>query len=373
MTALPAISRAVDAALARAGLPGAVVMAATGDEVIHASGHGDASTDAMYRIYSMTKLVGVLAALKAAEEGLLSLADPVSRLLPEFADLPVLDGFDGDVPRLRPQRTAATLHHLATHQAGCVYSEWNAPMRAYFRAKGIRGLDDSSLAGLCALPLAFDPGSAWGYGTGIDWLGLAVQRAADEPLDAYVGSRIFAPLGLDNLCFEIDDVRRKRLRPSGHLSPSGMAPLDMNPRENPEHYPMGAALYGDAADYLRLLQMILRGGEAVLTADSVASLFTAQTGPLTPMLSQSKAATADVDMFPGLPVSFALGGLRVNADAPGRRRAGSVGWAGMLNTHFWVDPTTGVAGVIMMQHLPFAEPNAMSVYAAFERALYAEL
>lgn len=366
------VAAAVETALAATPLPGVVVMAADAEWVLHVSAHGAYRPDTMFRIFSMTKLVGVLTALKAVEEGAFAWEDAVGGLLPEFDDLPVLDGFEGGAPRLRPQRRRATFADLAAHTSGAAYAEWRQPLADYARHVGEIRFDDHSLEGLKGLPLAFDPGAGWGYGTGIDWLCLAVQRATGERLERYVPDRLFAPLGLTNLCFEADAAQRARLAPGMRLRDGALKPLERSFPPAPEFYGMGSALFGDAADYIRLLRMILRGGEGVLSAESVASLFVPRTGPLAPMKSASPGATADVDLFPGQPLRFARGGLLTEVDAPGRRRAGSIGWAGMWNTHFWLDPAAGLAGVVMMQHLPFCEPHALAVYDAFERAVYAE-
>ncbi|MEM7270364.1 MAG: serine hydrolase domain-containing protein [Pseudomonadota bacterium] len=367
------VGAAVDEALAELPLPGAEVLAVTAEGGLHHSAHGSVTKGAMYRLFSMTKLVGALIALKAVEEGALRWGDLVGAYLPDFGDLQVIDGFDGETPRLRAQATKATLMDLATHRSGAAYMQWCAPVAAYCRHEGIKGLDDSTRAGLRSLPLALDPGAGWAYGTGIDWLGLAVQEAMGERLEVLVEERLLKPLGIESLVFALDLEQEARLTEANIIKDGSKTTLANDPPHKPDHAPMGSALYGDAAGFARLLQMILRGGEDVLSPASIDSLFSPRTGPLPPMISQSPTASADVDLFPGYKATFALGGLRVEQDIPGKRRAGSVGWAGMLNTHFWIDRTAGVAGLAMMQHLPFVDANAMAVYDAFERALYKEL
>jgi CubicO group peptidase (beta-lactamase class C family) len=92
---------------------------------------------------------------------------------------------------------------------------------------------------------------------------------------------------------------------------------------------------------------------------------------MTPMRTVMPQISADVDLFPGVTMKHSIGFALNMADIPGKRPAGSMGWAGVLNTHFWVDPASDVAGVILMQHLPFVDPKALSLYDAFERAVYA--
>ncbi|MGB0505734.1 MAG: serine hydrolase domain-containing protein [Pikeienuella sp.] len=354
--------------------PSIVGAAASSSDILHLSAVGDAAPDAMFRLFSMTKLVGVITALMLVEDGVIGLDQLAGEIIPEFDALPVLDGFDGEEPILRSQRSRVRVRDLACHMSGCVYGEWSAPIARYMRQVGLRGVDDGSVAGLSKLPLAFDPGTGWGYGTSIDWLGLLCQRVAGERLESLIPRRLFAPLGMSDTLFALDDERRARLVPSYRVVDGAFAPFAMDPDPAPETYAMGSALYGTAADYLRLLQMLLRGGEGVLRPESVEMLFQPRTGdlPAEAMRSTNPKASADVDLFPGLRQQFGFGGLALGEDAPGRRLAGSVSWAGMLNTHFWVDRAADRAGVLLMQHLPFADELAMDALDRFERAVYVE-
>lgn len=372
MTRLRGVAAAVDAVVAERGLPAVTVMATDAGGVIHRSHHGAAGPDDVWRLYSMTKLIGVIAALKLVEAGRLSLAQPVGELAPEFDDLPVLDGFDDGAPRLRPQRTRATIGDLAHHRAGAVYGVWHEGMRDFMRHEGRRGLEDDTIAGLTALPLAFDPGSAWGYGTGIDWLGLIIERETGEPVENFVAREVFAPAGADELWFALDEAARPRLRPAHQAGAAGFAPLDMTPGPKRDFYPMGSALFGTAESYLAVLRGLLQPG-AVLSPEMATTLGEASSVLDGPVQSTHAGASADVDLLCGARSGFGLGGLIALEDTPGRRRKGAFGWAGMQNTHFWVDPQSGVAAVIMMQHLPFADDNAMAALVAFEQAVYAAL
>lgn len=365
------VGSALDAAVA-AGRTERVVFGATDDRgALHLSAHGDARTDSIFRLFSMTKLVGALGAMMLIDRGALAPDQPVGDFAPEFDALPVLDGFDGDEPRLRPQRSRATIGDLMAHRSGCVYGEWHAPMRRWLRHAGIRQIDDASVAGLSAIPLAFDPGTAWGYGTGVDWLGVVIQRATGERLEDWIPREIFAPCGADDLFFDLTEAQSRRLVPARMFRDGAFAPLAMQRGGKPEHYPMGAALFGTVPAFLNLLAAILRG--EFLSPGAREAFFAGRTAdiPFGPMPTANPGASADVDFFPGVPKSFAYAGLRVDADVPGARRAGSVSWAGMQNTHFWIDPASGLAAVLAMQHLPFVDANAMAVYDMAERAVYA--
>lgn len=142
---------------------------------------------------------------------------------------------------------------------------------------------------------------------------------------------------------------------------------------------MGHALYATASDYLRFLRMILNGGtldgNRILTGETIETMLGNQIGALRiePMISYVPQASADVDFFPGIPKTHSFACMRVEADVSGMRSAGSQGWAGLLNTHYWFDPAKDVIGIIMTQTLPFMEPPFAELYAQFERAVYATL
>ena len=140
---------------------------------------------------------------------------------------------------------------------------------------------------------------------------------------------------------------------------------------------MGHALYSTAPDYMRFLRMVLNkgvlDGNRALSVASVAVMQADQTQGLSfqKMVTTVPPITADFDPFPGTPVTHSFGFLRNEVDSPGRRAAGSLGWAGLCNTHYWIDPARDVAAVFMTQSLPFAEARVMRAYEAFERGVYA--
>ena len=125
--------------------------------------------------------------------------------------------------------------------------------------------------------------------------------------------------------------------------------------------------------------MILGGGELdgrrVAEEDTIAAMSTNAIGDLrlTPQPSTNTRFGSDIDLFPGVDKTFTLAFMRNEEDIEGMRRAGSLSWAGVMNTHYWIDPVSGVAAVIMMQHLPFVDAGALAAYEAFERAVYSAI
>ena len=370
--------------MARQDLPFVVAMTANSAGVQYSGAAGEAAPrqaageDTVFRIYSMTKAVGSVAAMILIDRGKLHFDTPVAEVLPEFSRLKVLEGFDGDVPVLREPRVQATVRHLATHTSGLEYDIWNADVAKYLEvSKTPRVLSGLKASLFC--PMTTDPGTRWGYGFGIDWLGRVVEEIDGRRIDAFVHDEILTPLGMSSTAFELDDAMTSRLCQVSARGDDGLfTPIDMSPPSSPEFYGMGHSLYSTAFDYLRFLRMVLGKGaldgvrilseKAVtdMTADHMQGLVFKK------MVTGTPSVTMDVDLFPGTRVTHSFAFLRNEEDIPGRRKAGSLGWAGICNTHYWIDPASDKAAVIMTQSLPFVEPRFMQTYVAFERAVYAK-
>ncbi len=354
-------------------VPFVVAMAGKGAGITYGGAMG-AGADTVFRAFSLTKAIGATAAMILIERGQLSMDTRIVDILPEFGSMQVLDGFDGKVPRLRSPRAQATVRHLATHTSGLEYEFWNADIARYVGLVRHPGML-SGLRVALHYPLASDPGTRWGYGMGIDWLGLVVEAVDGRRIDQFCQQEIFDPLGMARSGFEFD---RAMLPDVFSRTPDGgFAPYNLLPPACPQIYGMGQAMYCTAPDYMRFLRMILnRGvldGQRVLSENSVAVMQADQMQGLSfrKMVSAMPVITADFDPFPGAPVTHSFGFLRNEADIPGRRSAGSLGWAGLCNTHYWIDPARDVAGVFLTQSLPFAEARVMAAFEAFERGVYA--
>jgi CubicO group peptidase (beta-lactamase class C family) len=341
-----------------------------------APGHR-AAQDTVFRIFSMTKAVGSTAAMILMDRGKLDANTPVEAIIPEFSKVQVLDGFDGETPRLRPPRGKATVRHLATHTSGFVYEFWNPDIPRYMQATG----HPSILSGLKAslfYPLAFDPGARWDYGIGIDWLGQVVEAVDGRKIDRFCREEIFGPLNMPDTRFEVDDDLSGRLAAVSIRGEDGkFGDFAIAPPAHPEFYGMGHALYSTAPDYMRFLRMYLNKGQLdgkrLISQNGVENLLANQIGDtrIGVLKTVVPAITADVDVFPGIKKSHSMAFMRVDEDVPGMRSAGSQFWAGVLNTHCWFDPKKNLAAVLLTQSLPFVEPRFMGVYERFERAVYA--
>jgi len=295
---------------------------------------------------------------------------------PEFADLQVLEGFDGDTPVLRPPATRATVRQLMSHTTGLAYWFLDANIDRYEQVTGTPNILPGSLAALAA-PLMFDPGTRFEYGINHDWLGRVVEAVSGERLDAYFTANITGPLGMDNTTARMTDAQRANSTPIHVRGEDGTwVVTDIDWAQEPDYWGGGHFLYSTPRDYLILQRMLLGHGSfdntRILDPASVAAAFTNQIGDLyfpAEIPTAHPELSADVNLGPDL--KWGLGLLLNETQQPGMRAVGSGAWAGLLNTYFWVDPTSRLTAAIYSQLLPFAEPSALELYADFERALYA--
>jgi methyl acetate hydrolase len=380
------IDDVLHAAVDAGDVPNVVAMAANADGPIYAgaagplSAGGDApiTPDSTFRIASMTKMVATVAALQQVERGNLDLDAPVERYVPGFANLQVLEGFDGDEPRLRAPASTATVRQLASHTSGLSYWFWNADIVRWQELTGTPDVTSGSNV-IFTAPLVADPGTRFEYGINADWLGRVVEAASGQALDAYLAEHVLGPLGMEHTAFLIGDEQRAGAVPI-HLrgSDGAWAPTDIDWSQSPDWWAGGHGLYSTPRDYLAFQRMLLGGGALgdvrILEPETVDAAFANQIGELefpAAIATADPGSSADFNAGPGN--KFGLGLLLNTQRADGMRAAGSGGWAGLFNTHFWVDRETGVTGAIYSQTLPFVEPRVFGVYVDFERALYASL
>ena len=369
-------------------IPGVVAMAATGNEVIYqgAFGKRDLSkddpmtADSVFWIASMTKAITTAAGMQLVEQGKLALDEPIGKLLPDLASPQVLEGFDArGEPKLRAAKSPITLRQLMTHTAGFVYDMWNGDMAAYLAKTGTPGITTCQNAAL-KTPIASDPGTRWEYGTNIDFVGKAIEAVSGKRLDAYLRDHMLAPLGMTDTAFKIGDAQRKRLVGMHMRGEDGaLAAIPFELEQNPEFHMGGGGLYGTAADYIKFTQMILNKGKGngnqILKPETVALMSQNNIGELTmgKMTTVAPIYTNDVDLYPGMAKKWGLSFLINTAKTPEGRSPGSLAWAGLANTYFWIDPVRNVSGVILMQLLPFADAKCLEAFGGFERGIYSGL
>jgi CubicO group peptidase (beta-lactamase class C family) len=368
----------LQASIDAAEVPGIVAMAATKDSIIYEGAFGrrdigatvDMSTDTVFKIASMVKLVTSIAALQLVEAGKLKLDEPAAKIDPTLISPRVLTGFDAHgVPILRGAKKPITLRNLLSHTSGFSYQLWDSSVARYLKLARTR-------PELPRMPLAFDPGSGWAYGSSLDRVGRLIEIASGKKLDHYFQDHILGPLGMADTAFALTEAQSAR-RANLHLRAANGSlvaqPLESKPKKKISG---GGNINSTAPDYLKLLQAMLNDGRGngatLLRAETVQMMAQNQIGDLKAgiMKTTNPALSSDVDFFPGNRLRWGLGHM-INLDPVEQgRRAGSLTWAGLYNTYYWIDPASGIAGVIMMQILPFADQRALNVYRQFERGIY---
>jgi methyl acetate hydrolase len=382
MSGLTSISDLLKRATDAGDVPGVAVSVATADGVAYeyAAGQRDLASgaamtaDTVVRIASMTKAITGACAMQLVEAGKLELDTPIGPLLPELAAAQVLEGYDADgKPRLRAPKRPITLRHLMTHTSGHTYDTWNATIGEY-RARSGMPLMGSGLLASLSIPLLFDPGEKWEYSISIDWVGRAVEEASGLKLADYMKRNLLDPLGMRDTGFRIGDGRRERLASLYLRKHEGLTPFTRDPPANPEFDGGGGGLFSTVQDYAKFAQMILHRGKfngaqvlkpATVELMSQNAMGEINVRPLPPVVP---TLTNAVDFIDGM--KWGLTFLINPKPLPTGRSAGSLAWAGLMNSYYWIDPVKKVTGVYATQILPFCDVKSLKLFQEFETAVY---
>lgn len=382
-----AIDRVLKDAVDAGAVPHVAAIAADADGVFYEAGFGprvagqdgEVTADTEFAIMSMTKILVTVAALQLVEQGRLDLDAPVDAYRPEFAEVKVLEGFDGDMPRLRAPASRATVRQLVTHTSGLAYWFWDGDIATYEKVTGVPNVVPGRLDAFKA-PMVADPGTRFVYGINTDWLGRVVEAVTGQGLDVVVKEGVTGPLGLDHTTFALT-AEQTAARAAVHVKDENGNWFDAGDivnRTDPDWWAGGHGLYSTPRDYARFERALLRGGELdgtrILASDTVDEAFRNQIGELdfpAEIPAADPASTGPLNLGPGYKWGYGL--LLNTADLPGGRRAGSGAWAGLFNTHFWIDRASGICASIYSNSLPFITPEALQLYLDYEAALYAAL
>lgn len=372
-----ALDRTLRAAVDRGDIAGIVVLATDRRGVIYQgafdernAAHAPMSDDTIFRIASMTKPVTSVALMQLVERHQVALDDPADKYLPAFRDLKVFDSFDSRTGAytLRAARRAPTVRELLTHTSGLAYPFVSPTMRDFKPRDG-----EKYEAG----PLLFDPGTRWHYGPSTLWVGKIVEAVSHQTLEGYFQEHILQPLGMPDTSFNVAREKQGRVatvrlrQANGSLveRPQGELPVVTEYRGD-------GGLYSTARDYMRFARMIANGGELdgqrVISPDTVRLMAENHIGTL-PVLALKTAIpeqSRDFTIVDERSDRWGLGFLIRGRAAPGMRSPGSLSWGGIDNTYFWIDRQRGIAGVVLMQMLPFTDEKALAAADAFERGVY---
>ena len=374
-------------AVQRGDVPGVAAVATDGNGTIYEGGFGktilgqdtDMTPDTVVWIASMTKAVTGAVAMQQVERGTLKLDAPAREVIPYLGEVQVLEGFDAEgKPLLRKPVRDITLRHLLTHTAGFGYDIWNPEILRYREVMDVptigTGLDKS-----LTTPLLFDPGARWQYGIGIDWAGKMVETVTGRKLGQVMHDDLFGPLGMDSTGFRLTPEMRARMARVHLRKADGslVADLKREVPQDPEFEAGGGGLYSTANDYLKFVCMVLDGGrsargEAVMKAETVDAMAANAMGDSTVRLLETvmPALSNDAEFFPGVTKKWGLSFMINDEEAPTGRSPGSLSWAGLPNTYYWIDRKRHLGGVYMTQILPFADVKSLPLFYAFESAVY---
>jgi CubicO group peptidase (beta-lactamase class C family) len=373
-----AIDAYLDRAVAETKIPGLVALVVDDDGVLysHTAGLRDVaggtpmSLDTIFNIASMTKPVAVAAIMMLVEEGKLSLDDPISKYVPEFAAKPVMTDFNAEAGTYstRPAASEVTIRQLLSHSSGLSYPFSSAKVARL--SNGTPGFDASTL------PLLTDPGTEWRYAGGIAVVGRVLERIEGKSLDVFLEERMFGPLGMSDTGYAVPNDKRGRVVTVHRMTDNGLVEAPV-PAEVRSGVSGDGGLYSTAPDYAKFIQLVLDKGLApsgtrVLAAESIAEMSRNQLGtvrvelqdePL-PLLARAFPVGAGRD---GFGLGFQVTGAHDDDDT---RAPGSLSWAGIFNTEFWIDPANGIGGVLLMQYLPFYDQEAIDTLVGFEARVY---
>jgi methyl acetate hydrolase len=374
-----AISTFLKTVTDRGDVPGVAVAVVNKDGVLYNEAFGKSRTlgsipmakDTIFNMASMTKPVTSVAIMMLVDEGKLKIDDEVAKYLPKWKDPLVISTFneaDGSY-ETRPAKRAITIRHLLTHTSGIGYG-FASPMLTKIIEKTKKTELD--------LPLLFDPGDSWAYGASTRVLGHVVEAISGQKIDAFLESRILSPLGMHDTSYLVPTAKYARVVAVNSRGNDGKFVERPMPATLPAQVQGDGGLYGTPSDYGLFLRMLLnRGtlnGKRILSEKSARSMLEAATGTV--------VVKEQVSANQGLSRNFPVGagkdkwglGFQLAAEKQENRRSpGSGTWAGIFNTHFFIDPSREIGVVVMMQTLPFYDEASMKVYAGVEEAVYKNL
>jgi CubicO group peptidase (beta-lactamase class C family) len=374
-----ALSKFLKTATDRGDVPGVVVAVVDEDGVLYTEAFGLSSTtrktpmtkDTIFNMASMTKAITSAAVMILVDEGKLKLDDEVAKYLPKYKDPLVISKFnEADATyETRPAKRAITIRHLLTHTSGIGYG-FSSPTLTKIMTKTMQAELD--------LPLLFDPGESWAYGASTRVLGHVVEEISKQKIDAFLESRILGPLGMHDTSYLVPKEKYPRVVAVNARGADGKFVERPVPSNIPAQVQGDGGLYGTASDYGLFLRMLLNDGalnvKRILSEKSVKTMLESHTGKVVVQPQESGNQTLSRNFPAGAGKDrWGLGFQLAAERLPNRRSPGSGTWAGIFNTHFFVDPSREIGVVVMMQTLPFYDEASMKVYEGVEEAVYKNL
>jgi CubicO group peptidase (beta-lactamase class C family) len=376
----PAGASEIDSIVMRAveqrTVPGVVVAIANKDRVLYYKSFGfmdvakqkPMTNDTIFRIASMTKPVTSAAIMMLVEQGKLKLDDPVSKYLPSFKDREVIATFNAADATYTTKKAnqEVLIRHLLTNTSGLAYPFSNDTSNRLQQKTGKPPEE---------LPLLYEPGTRWTYSSSTKVLGYVVEKITGTTLDKFDNEKIFRPLQLEDTFYSVPPAKMNRVV-TVHRRENGKLIEVANTDKLESPVAGDGGINSTAADYIKFLQMFLNDGKAgettLLKKDSIQTMTRNQIGHVIVKTQKTTDPLRSLDFPIGAgrdKFGFGFQIATSNKENPNLRSPGSYTWAGIYNTHFWVDPKRQIAGVIMMQVLPFYDESCMKVYQDVEAAI----
>ena len=381
---LAKVTEFVEREIAEGNLVGTVTLVARHGQVVHFEAAGrngldderPMETDALFRIFSMTKPITTVAAMMLYEEGAFHLGDPVAKYLPELANMQL--SIDG---KPVPPQSSMTIEQLMTHTAGLT-NGWHIehPVERAYRDAALHQSADLNafINKLATLPLRFEPGTRYHYSVATDVLGALVERLSGQTLEHFFRTRIFDPLEMHDTFFNVPDDKMPRMAGS-HLwnaeqqamgpMPAGLLP----PPSGVTLFSGGGGLISTARDYWRFCEMLRRGGSLdgvrILGPKTVQAMTMAR---LAPEVRDNGATEYPAShLYPGQSFGLGAGVITDPAQACVVSSRGEYSWGGIANTKFWIDPEEDLVVVFMTQVLgtPHSDRHRFDLKVATYQAL----
>ncbi|KAI0452384.1 beta-lactamase family protein [Xylaria acuta] len=334
------------------------------------------SLDSLHWIASLTKLSTAVATLIAVDQGLVTLDENVREIVPELAELDVLEGFDDDgKPRLRKCTAPISLRQLLSHSSGFCYDQHHEGLKRWASHVGKKETTFTGSMEGYRYPLIFEPGQGWAYGSGMDWAGRTIEVVAKQDLESFMKTNIWTPLGMRSTTF------RPWTRPDLEATLVELAWRDADGALVKGKNPFGPAvdccggvgLFSTPHDQIKLLSSLLRGDGGILSRERLDDLLSPQTEDSSHFLAVvcgTKRAHLGQTWPQGCRGDFGLSSSINATDFPGRRAANSANWQGMPGVHAWLDRATGLAGLFTTQLLPPGDKLVTETFCALEEAVY---
>ncbi|NNE57052.1 MAG: beta-lactamase family protein [Hellea sp.] len=330
--------------------------------------------DTVFRIYSMSKPITSALIMDLVEEGKISLDDPVSKYIPELADMQVAGVDDNGTPKLSAQTSPMTIEDLLLHRAGLGYGIFGPmnPVEELYEKAGLfeQGEDLSAkMQKLSRLPLVAQPGDGWYYSYSIDVLGRVAEVVTDEKFSDLLQDRIFDPLGMKDTGFYVRPDQKPRFASNYALTENGFVLQEDGQTSEfltkPEFESGGGGLISTLDDYAAFAQMLLQGGSykgvQILKPETVRLMMSDHMDPDDTFMMSWLGADKNK--------SFAYGGSIITGDTEDQIAAtgeaeGTYSWGGMARTNFHVDPNNNAFAVIMLQYFVQPDPPIHDAFRA---------